>query len=63
MVLGNPVPLEKTAVTEMTSSEEEEEACNEGKHFFTNSEFCDRCNIDFDTHTVGQSIWTSIRVF
>jgi hypothetical protein len=22
--------------------------CNEGKHFFTNSEFCDRCDIDFD---------------
>jgi hypothetical protein len=23
--------------------------CNEGKHFFINSEFCDRCDIDFDT--------------
>jgi hypothetical protein len=24
-------------------------SCNEGKHFFINSEFCDRCNIDFDS--------------
>jgi hypothetical protein len=23
--------------------------CNQGKHFFINSEFCDRCDIDFDT--------------
>ena len=22
--------------------------CNEGKHFFINSKFCDRCNVDFD---------------
>jgi hypothetical protein len=26
-----------------------EEKCNDGKHFFINSEFCDRCNTDFDT--------------
>ena len=25
-----------------------EQRCNDGKHFFINSEYCDRCNADFD---------------
>lgn len=36
-------------MTNNNKTEFESSSCNEGKHFFINSEFCDKCNIDFDT--------------
>jgi hypothetical protein len=27
---------------------DQSEQCNEGKHFFINSEYCDKCNANFD---------------